>query len=107
MRGSVGPRIFVSKKGMICICLLEVRTGNLWQKAERGKKTYAEPSTRFLQASCSEKFMHSVPEIWRRTNNVLPWSAKGMRKRDEKLDSCAAKKGAKKLVSSNFAKILE
>jgi hypothetical protein len=32
---------------------------------------------------------------------------KGMRKRDKKLDSRAAKKSAKKLVSSNFAKILE
>jgi hypothetical protein len=32
---------------------------------------------------------------------------KGMRKRDEKSDSRAAKKGAKKLVSSNYAKILE
>jgi hypothetical protein len=29
------------------------------------------------------------------------------KKRDEKLDSCAAEKGAKKLVSSDFAKILE
>jgi hypothetical protein len=29
-----------------------------------------------------------------------------MRKWDDKLDSCAAKKGAKKLVSSNYAKIL-
>ncbi len=32
---------------------------------------------------------------------------KGMRKWDKKLDSCAAKKGLKKLVSSNCAKILE
>ena len=32
---------------------------------------------------------------------------KGMRKQDEKSDSCAAKKGVKKLVSSNFAKILD
>ncbi len=32
---------------------------------------------------------------------------KGMRKRDEKLDSRAAKKGAKKLVSSDHAKILD
>ena len=30
-----------------------------------------------------------------------------MRKWDEKLDSRAAKKGAKKLVSSDFAKILD
>ncbi len=32
---------------------------------------------------------------------------KGMRKQDEKLDSRAAEKGAKILVSSNYAKILE
>ncbi len=32
---------------------------------------------------------------------------KGMRKRDEKLDSRAAKKGAKRLVSSEYAKILD
>ncbi len=31
----------------------------------------------------------------------------GYKKRDEKSDSRAAKKGANKLVSSNFAKILE
>jgi hypothetical protein len=31
----------------------------------------------------------------------------GYKKRDKKLDSRAAKKGAKKFVSSNFAKILE
>jgi hypothetical protein len=48
-----------------------------------------------------------VPEIWRRMYNVLPWSAKGMRKWVKTLDSRAAEKGAKKLVSSNFAKILE
>ncbi len=30
-----------------------------------------------------------------------------MRKRDEKSDSHAAKKGAKKLVSSDYAKILD
>jgi hypothetical protein len=31
----------------------------------------------------------------------------GYKKPDKKLDSCAAKKGAKKLASSNLAKILE
>ncbi len=35
------------------------------------------------------------------------WSTKGMRKWDKKLDSRAAKKGPKKLVSSDCAKILE
>jgi hypothetical protein len=48
-----------------------------------------------------------MPEIWGRVYDVLSQSAKGMRKRVEKLDFRAAKKGAKKLVSSNFAKILE
>ncbi len=31
----------------------------------------------------------------------------GYKKRDEKSDFCAAKKGAKKLLSSDFAKLLE
>jgi hypothetical protein len=35
------------------------------------------------------------------------WRTKGMRKQDENLDSHAAKKGAKKLVCSNYAKILD
>jgi hypothetical protein len=51
--------------------------------------------------------MRSVPEIWGHMYNVLAQSAKSTKKWDEKLDSHAAKKGAKKLVSSDFAKILE
>jgi hypothetical protein len=35
------------------------------------------------------------------------WRTKGMRKQDEKSNSRAAKKGAKKLVGSNYAKILD
>ncbi len=35
------------------------------------------------------------------------WRTKGMRKRDEKLDSQAAKKVAKKLLSSDNEKILD
>ncbi len=35
------------------------------------------------------------------------WRTKGMRKQDEKPDSRAAEKGAKKLVSSDYAKILD
>jgi hypothetical protein len=84
----------VREKVMICVCPAGFHTKNLWQNAEKGKKTCAEPSTRF-------------PETWGCTDNVLPWSTKGMRIRDEKLDSRAAKKGIKKFVSSNFAKILE
>ncbi len=48
-----------------------------------------------------------VPEIWGRMYDVVPWSTKGMRKQDKKLDSHAAEKGAKKLVSSDCVKILE
>jgi hypothetical protein len=39
--------------------------------------------------------------------HVQHQDTKGMRKLDKKLDSHAAKKGAKKLVSSDCAKILE
>ncbi len=39
--------------------------------------------------------------------NVLAWSAKSMKKGDKKSDSCAAKKGVKKLVISVLVKILE
>jgi hypothetical protein len=97
----------VSNKGMICVCPMDVRTRNLRQKAERKKITGSESATRFLQASCFEKPTHSVPKIWGQTYNVQPQSAKGTRKQDENFDSHAAKKGAKKLVSCNFAKILE
>ncbi len=48
-----------------------------------------------------------VPQLWGRMYNVVLWRTKGMRKRDKKLVSCASKKGTKKLVSSNCAKILK
>jgi hypothetical protein len=96
----------VRRKGMIHVSPMDVCSRNLRQNAERGKKTCAEPSTRFLGASCCEKLTHSVPETWGRTYNILPFSDKGMRKRDKKLDSCAPEKGVKKLVSRNFVKIL-
>ncbi len=48
-----------------------------------------------------------MPEAWGRKYDVLPRSAKGMRKQDKKSDSHAAQKGAKKLVSGDFTKILE
>jgi hypothetical protein len=86
---------------------MDVGTRNLWQKAEREKFTGSEVTARFPQVSCFKKPTGSVPEIWGCMYNVLAWSAKGMRKRVKKSDSHAAKKGAKKLVSSNFAKILE
>ncbi len=76
-------------------------------KGRKGKITGSESATRFLLASCFKKPKGSVPEIWGCTYNILPRSAKGVRKWDEELDSRAAKKGAKKLVSSDFAKLLE
>jgi hypothetical protein len=87
----------VSKKGMICIRLMDVCTRNLQQKAERGKITGGESTTRFPKASCFKKPTRSVPEIWGCMYNVLARSAKGMRKQDMNLDSRAAKKGAKEI----------
>jgi hypothetical protein len=86
---------------------MDVCIRNLRQKAERGKIIGSKSTTRFPRASCFKKPMCSVPEIWGRMYNILAWSAKGKKKRDVKSDSHAAKKGANKLVSSNFAKILE
>jgi len=86
---------------------MDICTRNLWQKAEMGKKTGTESTTRFPQASCFEKTMRSAPESLGRTYDILPLSAKCMRKWDKKSDSHAAKKGAKKFLSSNFAKRLE
>jgi hypothetical protein len=47
-----------------------------------------------------------VPETWGRMYDVVSGVQK-VQKQDKKLESCATKKGAKKLVSSNVAKILE
>jgi hypothetical protein len=91
---------------MICVRPMDVHTRNLWRKAER-EITGSESTSRFPRASCFKKPTRSVPEIWGRMYNVQAWSAKGTRKWDKKLDSPAAEKGAKKLVSSDFAKILE
>jgi hypothetical protein len=85
----------------------DVRTRKFRQKAEKEKFTDSKATTRFPRASCFEKPTHSVPETWGRMYDVLAWSANGTRKGTRKSDSCAAEKGAKKLVSSDFAKILE
>ena len=79
MQESVGPTIFVSKKGIIRIRPMDVCTRNLWLKAERGKITGSESTTRFPQASCFEKPTRSVPELWGRMYNVLARSANGTR----------------------------
>jgi hypothetical protein len=58
---------------------MDVCTRNLWQKAGKGKFTGSEATTRFPRASCFEKPMHSVPETWGRTYDVLAQSANGTR----------------------------
>ncbi len=51
--------------------------------------------------------MRSIPEIWGCVYDVLPRSAKGTRNGTRNPIPVQLKKGTKKLVSSNFAKILE
>jgi hypothetical protein len=51
--------------------------------------------------------MRAVPIIWERMYNVLPCSAKSTRNGMRNWIPMQPRKDAKKLVSSNFAKILE
>jgi hypothetical protein len=94
MQESVSSRISVSKKGMICI----QSNGHLHQKpsAKGGKGNVLLRET---HAFCARNM----------GAHVQPTSLESQmyEKRDKKLDSRAAKKGTKKIVSSNFAKILE
>ncbi len=78
----------------------DVCSRNLRQKAEKGKFTGSEATTRFPRASGFKKPTRSVPETWGRMYDVLARSAKGTRKRDKTSDSHAAKKGAKKLTAT-------
>ncbi len=59
------------------------------------------------KVSCFEKPTRAVPEIWGRMYDVLPCSAKGTRNGTRNQIPMQPRKGAKKLVSSDFAKILE
>jgi hypothetical protein len=79
---------------------------NLWQKAKWGKKTGTNSRTRFLQASCFKK-RHQVCQKY--GGACTTWYSENERykKQDKELDSCAAKKGTKKLVRSDCATILE
>jgi hypothetical protein len=91
---------------MICDRQTDIRMRNLRQKADWGKKTKTYSSTRFPRASCFEKKRDACPKYGGCTYDIVPWSPKGMRNRNKKLDSRAAKKSAKKLESSDCAKIL-
>jgi hypothetical protein len=59
------------------------------------------------KVSCFEKPTCAVPEIWGCMYEVLPRSAKGMRNGPRNWIPVQPRKGMKKLVSSNFAKILK
>jgi hypothetical protein len=48
-----------------------------------------------------------MPKIWGRMYDVLPCSAKGTRNGTRNWIPMQPRKGAKKLVSNDFAKILE
>jgi hypothetical protein len=92
-------------KGMICKLPMDVCMRNLRRKAEGD--TCTNSCTRFPRASCFKKKHHVCQEYG---GACTTWFSENQRytKRDEKSDSCAAKtKGAKKLVSSTSAKILE
>ncbi len=56
---------------------------------------------------CFQKPMCSVPEIWLRMYNVLPRSAKGTRNGMRNWIPVQPRKGMKKSVSSDYAKVLE
>ena len=58
---------------------MDVHSRNLPQKAEKGKFTGSEATTRFPRASCFEKPMRFVPETWGRMYNILARSAKSTR----------------------------
>ncbi len=73
------------RKVWIVFSPMDICSRNLRQKAERGKFTSSEATTRFPRASCFEKPTRSVPETWGRMYDVLAWSANGTRKRDEKI----------------------
>ncbi len=70
-----------------------------------GKNAGTNFGTKFPQTSYFEK-MHNVYQKYGGTCTTQ-YSEYKRYKRDEISESCAAKKGAKKLVSSNNAKILE
>ncbi len=58
---------------------MDVCIRNLRQKAEKGKLTGSEATTRFPQASFFEKSTRAVPETWGCMYEVLAQSAKGKR----------------------------
>ncbi len=82
----------MSKKGMICIRPMDICTRNLRQKAEH---------------ILLQETPHAVHETWGSIYDVLSRSAKGTRNGMRNWIPVQPRKGAIKLVSSNYVKILE
>jgi hypothetical protein len=94
----------VRRKEMICELPMDVHMRNLQQKAER--ETGTNSCIKFPRVSCFEKTHHVCQKYG---GACTTWYSENQRykKRDEKLDSRAAEKGVKKLLSSDSATILE
>ncbi len=67
------------RKVWIVFSPMDVHSRNLRQKAEKGKFTCSEATTRFPRTSWFKKPTCSVPETWGRMYNVLTQSANGTR----------------------------
>jgi hypothetical protein len=71
------------------------------------RKFAPETFSKSQKASYFKKPTRSVPEIWGRMYSVLPCSAKVTRNGTRNQIPVQPRKGAKKLLSSDFVKILE
>ncbi len=94
------------RKGMICDHPTDVRMRNLWQKAERGKRTGNNSNTRFPRASCFKKMCNVCQKYggaW------TTWYSENQRykKMGREIGFQRSRERCKETVSSNCAKILE
>jgi hypothetical protein len=83
---------------------VDVCMRNLRRKAEQGKKTGSNSNTRFPQASCFEKTRHVCKKYG---GGCMKLKYQRYEKTGQENGFRSAKKGPKKLVSSDCAKILE
>ncbi len=85
--------------------------GFLWVRKEWfafAQWTFApETFNKRQKASCFENPMRVLPEIWGRMYDVLLRSAEGTRNGTRNWIPVQPRKGAKKLVSSDYTKVLE
>ncbi len=106
MQESVRLRTYYEKVGMFCVCPTDIRMRNLWQKLERGKKTSASLAPGSHEHLALRKHVMCARNMGAHVQHTT-LEYQRYEKWNKKLDSRAAKKGAKKLVSSNCTKILE